>query len=86
MYGFFENDRNETEGFTIDTATEATHNVFSSLPGLEGYAPLWAVQIFRLAVFDRVQDVASALEETSIEENLIIVPNLFVNAPIVEIQ
>ena len=28
----------------------------------------------------------SALVETSIEENLIIVPNLFVNAPIVEIQ
>ena len=86
MYGFFENDRNETEGFAIDSATQATHNVFSSLPGLEGYAPLWAVQIFRLAVFDRVQDVASALEETGIEENLIIVPNLFVNAPIVEIQ
>ena len=90
MFAFLENKGDITEGFALDASTGKTHNVFTSLPDDEGgYAPLWAVHLFKLEVFEKVQDVASALEQTGVEDNQIILPelpNLFVNAPIVGVE
>ena len=87
MYGFFENDRDVIDGFTIDRDTGITHNVATRLPGTEGYSPLWALQIFTLGAFERVANVPSAQDQAKNEENLIVLDSvLLVNAPIVTVE
>jgi len=86
MYGFFANDRDEKDGFEFDLETEMTHNVATRLPGEEGYSPLWVLQVFKLTVFDRVQDLASALDQSSNEETTLPLEQLlYLNAPIVQV-
>ena len=87
MYAFFDNDEDATEGFALD-GDGSTHNVFTSLPGLEGYSPLWALRLFKLIAFDRVTNVADALSQASNEENKLTLPDnevLHVNAPVVAV-
>ena len=83
MYAFFENDRDPTDGFATDE-TGSTHNVVTRLPEQEGYSPLWALRVFKIDVFDRVNSVGSA-QDNDREDNVIILPEvLIINAPIVE--
>ena len=87
MYGFFENDKDEIESFSVDPETGNTHNVVTTLPGEEGYSPLWVLQILKLAVFEEVLGVASALELSRNEENILVLPELlYFNGPIVGIE
>ena len=87
MYGFFENDKDEIESFAVDPETGDTHNVVTSLPGEEGYSPLWVLQILKLAVFEETLDVASALDLSRNEENLLVLPELlYINGPIVGVE
>ncbi len=84
MWGFFDNDRDVDDGFAKDSATGDTHNVATRLPGDEGYSPLWILQIFKLDAFDRVTGLASALDQSRNEENLLELTGLlYINAPIV---
>ncbi len=86
MYAFLDNNRDERDGFALDLEGVTTHNVITRLPGEEGYSPLWVLQIFRIDVFERVFDLASALDMAKNEDNLINLGRLvYVNAPIVEL-
>ncbi len=86
MYSFFANDRDEKDGFEFDSEIEMTHNVATRLPGEEGYSPLWVLQVFKLTIFDRVQDLASALGQSSNEETTLPLERLlYLNAPIVQV-
>ena len=82
MYAFFDNDRNPLDGFAVD-GEGSTHNVVTRLPGQEGYAPLWALRVFLLSVFDRVMSVGSA-QDNDREDNILEQEEvLIINAPIV---
>lgn len=84
MYAFFDNNRDERDGFAEDLQGATTHNVVTRLPGDEGYSPLWVLQIFTIDAFSRVFDLASALDQAKNEENVIKLGRLiYVNAPIV---
>ncbi|MFH1570988.1 MAG: hypothetical protein ABIL09_23545 [Gemmatimonadota bacterium] len=83
MYAFLDNDRDVTDGFAVGEPG-ATHNVFTRLPGQEGYAPLWVLRVLRLQVFDRVRDVATAQDQERGEDNVVELETILqVNAPIV---
>jgi hypothetical protein len=49
-------------GFRTEAASDRTHNVVATLPGDDGYSPLWSVNVYDNADFDRVSDLASALD------------------------
>ncbi len=86
MYAFFDNGRDEKDGFALDQDSGITHNVMTRLPGEEGYSPLWVLQVFVLEAFARVGDLASALDQAKNEENFVDLGKLvFVNAPIVQV-
>ncbi len=85
MYGFLENDRDILDGFALDPAG-ATHNVVTRLPTEDGYAPVWALRLFKLDVFDRVTSVASA-QDNDREDNIIDLGQvLIINAPVVSVE
>lgn len=87
MFAFFENDLDFSDGFALDPSGTGTHNVATRLPGQEGYAPLWVLTVFRLEVFDRVQNVASALDQSRNDASLLELPGLlYVDAPIVKVE
>ncbi|MCC7263700.1 MAG: hypothetical protein IT369_14375 [Candidatus Latescibacteria bacterium] len=87
MFSFCENDLDITDGFALDPLGAGTHNVATRLPGQEGYAPLWVLTVFRLEVFDRVQNVASALDLSRNDASLIELPELlYVDAPVVRVD
>lgn len=65
MYAFFDNDRDEVDGFALDD-DGSTHNVVTRLPTQEGYSPLWALRVFKLSVFDRVMSVGSAQDNAPV--------------------
>jgi hypothetical protein len=68
-------------GFMTETDSDQTHNVVATLPGDEGYSPLWLVNIYDNAEFDAVSDLASA------EAATILAPGAaMVNCPIVAIE
>ncbi|MFT5090657.1 MAG: hypothetical protein ACI8PG_005038, partial [Planctomycetota bacterium] len=70
----------------LDPSTQGTHNVVTRLPGEEGYSPLWVLQVFKLSAFERVLDLASALDQAKNEENLVELGRLIrINAPIVHV-
>ena len=76
--------RFQVTGPLTDPDSETTHNVVTRLPGQEGYSPLWVLQVFKLAAFDRVQDLASALDQSLNEENIVKLSQLlYLNAPII---
>lgn len=87
MFAFFENDLDPSDGFALDPLGAGTHNVATRLPGQEGYAPLWVLTVFKLDFFDRVKNVANALDQSRDEESLIALPALlYVDAPIVKVE
>ena len=88
MYAFFENNRDELDGFAFEPGNRyLTHNVATRLPNQEGYSPLWVLQLLKLGAFDRVSDLTSALDQVKNEENLINISDILrVNAPIVEVD
>ena len=88
MYAFFENNRDELDGFALEPGNRyLTHNVATRLPNQEGYSPLWVLQLLKLGAFDRVSDLTSALDQVKNEENLINISDILrVNAPIVEVE
>ncbi|SDW98614.1 hypothetical protein SAMN05443574_11135 [Haloarcula vallismortis] len=47
-------------GFRSEDGSDQTHNVTATLPGDDGYSPLWQVNIFDNAEFDSVSDLESA--------------------------
>lgn len=51
-------------GFRTEAGTDQTHNVVATLPGDEGYSPLWEVLVYDNADFEDVTDLASAQEAT----------------------
>ena len=87
MFCFFDNDADPSQGFALDPQASGTHNVATRLPGQEGYGPLWVLTVFKLAFFDQVANVASALDQSRDESSLLHLPALlYVNAPIVEVK
>lgn len=63
----------------VDDGTDQTHNVIASVPGVDGYSPLWAVQIYDNADFEAVGDLASAAAATALVSDAALV-----NCPLVE--
>ena len=49
-------------GFMTESGSDRTHNVLATLPGDEGYSPLWLVNIYDNADFDGVSDLDSATD------------------------
>ncbi|MDZ7702206.1 MAG: hypothetical protein U5J98_09175 [Halobacteriales archaeon] len=47
-------------GFKTEEGSDRTHNVLATLPGDDGYSPLWLVNIYDNAEFDEVTDLDSA--------------------------
>lgn len=52
-------DGGPASGFVTAEGTTQTHNVLATLPGNEGYSPLWSVSVFDNAIFDSVSSLAS---------------------------
>ncbi|WP_255196412.1 hypothetical protein [Halorarius litoreus] len=48
-------------GFKTESGTDRTHNVVATVPGDEGYSPLWLVNIYDNADFEMVADLDSAM-------------------------
>lgn len=48
-------------GFRIETGSQQTHNVPSTLPGEAGYSPLWLVSVYDNADWPMVRDLNSVL-------------------------
>ncbi|WP_276258745.1 hypothetical protein [Haloglomus litoreum] len=47
-------------GFRTEAGSDRTHNVLATVPGQEGYSPLWLVNIYDNADFEAVSDLDSA--------------------------
>ena len=47
-------------GFMSESGSDQTHNVVATVPGDDGYSPLWLVNIYHNADFDDVTDLSSA--------------------------
>ena len=85
MFGFYENNKDELEGFAIDESGN-THNIAAALPGVGGsYSPLWVVQILKIDFFDQVENVFDAGDRAAEETNKIL-PDVRINAPIVSVN
>ena len=85
MFGFYENNRDELEGFARDESG-STRNIAAALPGAGGsYSPLWVVQILKIDFFDQVQNLFDAGDRANDETNKIL-PDLRINAPIVSVN
>mgnify|MGYP001219253502 CR=1 FL=1 len=85
MFGFYENNGNELDGFAIDESG-STRNIAAALPGVGGsYSPLWVVQILRIDFFDQVKNLFEAGDLANDATNKIL-PDLRINAPIVSVN
>ncbi|WP_254521905.1 hypothetical protein [Natrinema caseinilyticum] len=51
-------------GFVTEASSEQTHNVVATLPGQDGYSPLWSVSVYDNADFENVSDLESATSAT----------------------
>jgi hypothetical protein len=51
-------------GFMTESGSPQTHNVVATLPGDDGYSPLWMVNVYDNADFDTVSDLDSATDAT----------------------
>ncbi|MDS0475563.1 hypothetical protein [Natrinema sp. 1APR25-10V2] len=67
-------------GFVTEMETDRTHNVVATLPGDDGYSPLWSVSVYDNADFDAVSDLESAMAATLLEAG-----TATVNCPIVAV-
>lgn len=68
-------------GFVTEEDGEQTHNVVATVPGDDGYSPLWMVNIYDNADFDAVADLQSA--ESA---NILAMGAANVNCPIVDVE
>ncbi len=68
-------------GFVVEEGSMQTHNVVATVPGDEGYSPLWLVNIYDNADFDSVSDLDSAMAA-----GLLATGAATVNCPIVSVQ
>lgn len=48
-------------GFMTEPGSDQTHNVVATLPGDQGYSPLWGVHPYDNQFFDQVMDLATAV-------------------------
>ena len=69
-------------GAMLEPSGVQTHNVAETLPGDEGYSPLWMVIVYDNAAFPRVMDRESAESAPVIAR----VSSLLVNCPIVALE
>ncbi len=67
-------------GFMTEMGIDRTHNVVATLPGDDGYSPLWSVSVYDNADFDAVSDLESAMAATLLEAG-----TATVNCPIVAV-
>ncbi|WP_256392000.1 hypothetical protein [Natronoarchaeum rubrum] len=67
-------------GFVTEAGSDRTHNVVATLPGDEGYSPLWSVSPYDNADFESVSDLDSALDANVLDSGI-----ATVNCPIVSI-
>ncbi len=65
-------------GFLTDTITGRAHNVAATIPTDAGYSPLWMVNIYDNADFDKVHDLTSAQSA-----NILATGAAVVNCPVV---
>ncbi|MFC4408411.1 hypothetical protein [Haloarchaeobius iranensis] len=65
-------------GFMTEMGSSQTHNVVATLPGDDGYSPLWQVAVYDNADFDAVMDLESASEANILNNDA-----ATVNCPIV---
>ncbi len=67
-------------GFKTDTSGRA-HNVTETLPMDAAYSPLWSVNVYDNADFDKVHDIASAQSVHILDTNV-----AYVNCPVVKVE
>lgn len=67
-------------GFVTEPGSDQTHNVVATLPGEDGYSPLWVVEMYDNAEFDQVSDLESASAA-----NILMSAAATVNCPVVEL-
>ena len=65
-------------GFRSEADGIQTHNVVATLPGDDGYSPLWLVNVYDTADFGSVSDLASAVDADQVAAGV-----ATVNCPIV---
>ena len=65
-------------GFMTEEGSDQTHNVVATLPGDDGYSPLWMVGVYDNAEFESVSDLDSARDATILDPNA-----ATVNCPVV---
>lgn len=65
-------------GFMTEDGSDQTHNVVATMPGDDGYSPLWMVNVYDNADFDDVSDLDSATEA-----NVLATDAAHVNCPVV---
>jgi hypothetical protein len=68
-------------GFATEMDSDRTHNVLTSLPGEDGYSPLWLVNVYDNADFESVSDRASAVDATQLAAG-----TAMVNCPVVSVD
>ena len=68
-------------GFMTESGTSQTHNVVATVPGDEGYSPLWFVNVYDNADFGSVSDLDSAKSANQLAAGA-----AMVNCPIVGME
>ena len=68
-------------GFRTEGMSEQTHNVVATLPGDDGYSPLWVVNVYDNADFEDVMDLESANEA-----EVLVSGAATVNCPVVSVE
>jgi hypothetical protein len=67
-------------GFLAEKGSKQSHNVPATLPGDDGYSPLWSVNVYDNADFGKTRDLASVLQANVLASGV-----ATVNCPIVSI-
>ena len=68
-------------GFMTEAGGDQTHNVVATLPGDDGYSPLWMVAVYDNADFGDVSDLDSATDANILNANA-----AHVNCPVVSME
>jgi hypothetical protein len=68
-------------GFMTEAESAQTHNVVATLPGDDGYSPLWTVNIYDNGDFGSVSDLGSATDATLLASGA-----ANVNCPVVSVE
>ncbi|ELZ82969.1 hypothetical protein C453_13206 [Haloferax elongans ATCC BAA-1513] len=68
-------------GFMTEEGSDQTHNVVATVPGDQGYSPLWFVNIYDNAEFGSVSDLDSATDAEQLASGA-----ATVNCPVVSVE